>query len=120
MIEFGSGSLDAGWKEIRCEAYNGAWKSLRKWDEIAVEPTSDLSGSSAGLKRKREVSCNRRVAETNNTSNARRSNARMNNTNNNNNNYILIAGGKFTTLPMYLGREPVKSEKRWNCNMGLG
>ena len=112
LIEFGSGSLDSGWREIRCEAYNGAWKSLKKWDGVAVEPMSDISGSSAGLKRKREGSRNRRIAETSDTSNARVNNA------NDKKNYILIAGTKFTTLPLYLGREPVKSEKRLASDTG--
>ena len=109
LIEFGAGSLDSGWREIRCEAYNGLWKSLRKWEGEDVPVSVESNGCSVVGKRKRESSSNRSSAR-NTTSNTRGSNARGSTASSNN--FVLIAGSKHTTLPMYLGRTPVKSEKQ--------
>ena len=94
LFEFGKGSLDGGWSQIRCESFEGSWQILSNWkkDSVPIPPES------VSTKRKRDSTPKRQPI--------------ANVTQGEQHRYVLIAGDRYTTLPCYLGRTPMKSEKK--------
>ena len=94
LFEIGKGSLDGGWSQIRCESFEGSWQILSNWkkDSVPIPPES------VSTKRKRDSTPKRQPI--------------ANVTQGEQHRYVLIAGDRYTTLPRYLGRTPMKSEKK--------
>jgi len=101
LVEYGTRTLEDGWRHVRIEKYDSSgWKSLVGWQgaqevPITMKPRAAPSGlalsnkSNRGIKRKRD---NAGAAPSNDG-------------------FVYVAGERYTTLPKYLGREAVKSEK---------
>ena len=101
LVEFGRGRLDDGWRKTRCEAYDGVtWKILWGWSGV---PSGLSPQPSRGVKRQRDsdVATKARTSSSKRREGGSKSSA----------NWVLIGGARYGTLPAFLGREPVKSEK---------
>jgi hypothetical protein len=91
-------ALDAGWKMIRCEAYDGLrWKNLHGWGGPPATKISPPPGVGRGVKRKRGGS-NKIVDNSSSSGSDARS--------------VVVDGEQYTTLPDFLGKTPVKSQKQ--------
>ena len=91
-------ALDAGWKMIRCEAYDGLrWKNLHGWGGPPATKISPPPGVGRGVKRKRGGS-NKIVDNSSSSGSDARS--------------VVVDGEQYTTLPDFLSKTPMKSQKQ--------
>ena len=105
LVEFAGASLEEGWRMIRVERLDAVgWKSLRGWPGASAVAASSFAVASSGVKRKRESI----PASRSSSSSSSRVRSRVAS----DTKWILLDGRKYVTLPWYLGREAVKSQKQ--------
>jgi hypothetical protein len=134
LVEFGEGRLEAGWRILRIEKLaETGWKPLRGWQgasaasvarhtssglAVASNAVADVAVASGGLKRKRESTAN--SSNRNSNSNSNRSSSSSSSSSNGSSNasaswadskWVLVDGVKYTTLPWFLGKAPLKSQR---------
>ena len=108
LVEFGDWSLDAGWRIIRIEKLVATgWTPLCGFQgasaaSVTSRAVTEAAVSSGGVKRKREAPSN---------SSSSRSSSQVNASSSADAKWVLIDGTKYATLPMYLGKTPLKSER---------
>ena len=107
MFEYDGRPLENGWKMLRIERLgaSGEWKNLRGWGgppAVAVPSNREVARSS--VKRKRP-------STPDGTSTERRQGDVASDCK-----WVSIAGAKYTTLPWYLGKTPLKSQKAIAAN----
>ena len=110
LVEFDKqGSLDGGWRIMRCESYDasGEWKALCGWGGRESLQTTAAVTASGGVKRKREPT----TAKSSGKGSSHGHNSSSSSPNDDRKS-LFLAGEIYTTLPWYLGRTPVKSEKK--------
>ena len=101
MVEFsGAGPLEHGWRALRCEAYSsrGEWTPLRGWG----------GAMDSYVEQKSTATKVQRSATPGSSAKRRRTTGTVGDASDK---FVLIDGAKYTTLPWFLGKSPVKSQK---------
>ena len=119
LVEFGCGSLESGWRIMRCEKYDARqqWKSLCGWPGGLSQLTASSSVVGSGSLKRKQTStpAERMVSPTSSgdtsskktkNSGPKRASAASDEQ------WVLIAGLRYVTLPWYLGRPAVKSQQQ--------
>ena len=102
LMEFGTHRLEDGWKTVRIERLDpSGWKPLVAWPGCEEAPITTNAG--AAISRTASSSCHATggVKRRRTSAAAERSSDR----------FVFVGGERYTSLPKYLGRDPVKSEK---------
>jgi len=123
LVQFpGVGSLAQGWTCMRCESYDasGSWKALYNWDNqqpaassasgsrSATEQTPKMTAGEGGAKHSKRAaeapSGPSKKSRAIQGSGASSSKSRQDI-------WVLIDGEKYTALPWFIGKTPVKSQR---------